>query len=264
MLLPQAWLRQRYLRRALRGYPLYDPPHKVEERLLSREKAIENFDYFMQVRQQRAAFFQSWLRRHFRVAATPDEGGVRALSRWGNRYAGLLLYHEGLGVKPRESYFTYAPPWTRAFVGCNVLIDMGIAYGEIILASCPKLHWDVDPISAVFPRMARVLKRESGMGFQRPKLAGFDDPGGDWDALRAVRDFAWQMERNAITFEGIRRLYGLHRDDRELILDELLNDFMAVRERYPAPKDANAPVNRMSREEYVQLIESENEEDDDE
>ena len=30
------WLRKRRLERALREYPLYDPPHKVEERLLSR------------------------------------------------------------------------------------------------------------------------------------------------------------------------------------------------------------------------------------
>ena len=40
MLLPHMWLRKFYLRRALRDYPLYDPPHKVEEYLLSREQAI--------------------------------------------------------------------------------------------------------------------------------------------------------------------------------------------------------------------------------
>src|ERR1700730_18045000 len=84
MLLPQMWLRKSWLRRALRDYPLYDPPHKVEEYLLSREQAFENFDYFMRVRQQRAAYFQRWLRRYFRVAITPDENGVKALNRWGN------------------------------------------------------------------------------------------------------------------------------------------------------------------------------------
>lgn len=42
--LPQAYLRRLWLRRALRDYPLYDPPHKVEERLLSKAKAKENFD----------------------------------------------------------------------------------------------------------------------------------------------------------------------------------------------------------------------------
>src|ERR1700730_12144481 len=109
MLLPQMWLRKSWLRRALRDYPLYDPPHKVEEYLLSREQAVENFDYFMRVRQQRAAYFQRWLRRYFRVAITPDENGVKALNRWGNKYAGLLLVAAPTG-HPTDCYFTYDPP----------------------------------------------------------------------------------------------------------------------------------------------------------
>jgi hypothetical protein len=263
LLLPQAWLRQHYLQRALRGYPLYDPPHKVEERLLSREQANENFDYFMRVRQQRAAFFETWLRRYFWVTLTPDEKGVRALNRWGSRYAGLLLYHEGPGVKPRISYFTYDPPWTGTYVRSNVLFDMGISYGEIIIACCPKLHWDVDPISAFLPRTARVLKRSSGMGFQRPTLAGFDDPGADWDALGVVYRFAWQIAHNAITFEDVWALYGSHREDRQLILEHLLNNFRALRERYPATTDPNHPLNRMSQEEYLRLVDSEADEEGD-
>jgi hypothetical protein len=47
---PQVKLRRFRLERALREYPLYDPPHKVEERLLASEKAAENFDYFMRMR----------------------------------------------------------------------------------------------------------------------------------------------------------------------------------------------------------------------
>jgi hypothetical protein len=35
MLPLRVWLRKRRLKRALQGYPLYDPPHKVEEQLLS-------------------------------------------------------------------------------------------------------------------------------------------------------------------------------------------------------------------------------------
>jgi hypothetical protein len=111
MLLPHVRLRNRRLRRALRGYPLYDPPHKVEERLLAREKAVDNFDYFMRVRQQRVDYFREWLRRHFGVTVTLDEKGVRALSRWGNKYAGLLL-DQRPGGDPTDSYFTYDPPWT--------------------------------------------------------------------------------------------------------------------------------------------------------
>jgi hypothetical protein len=49
--------RTRELERALGGYPLYNPPHKVEERLLTKEKAAENGGviniFFMQTRSLR-------------------------------------------------------------------------------------------------------------------------------------------------------------------------------------------------------------------
>ena len=151
MLLPQMWLRRVWLRRALRDYPLYDPPHKVEERLLSKEEALENFDYFMRVRQQRLAYFQDWLRRNLCVTLAPNKVGVKALNRWGNKYAGLLLT-AGPDGHPNNSYFTYDPPWTGENAGCNVLFDMGIALGEFIIVNCPKLHWALDPLSAMLPR----------------------------------------------------------------------------------------------------------------
>jgi len=104
MILPQIWLRKRWLERALRDYPLYDPPHKVEERMLSKEKATENFEYFMGVRLQRLAYLQGWLREHFGVKVTLDQKGMRALNDWGNKYAGLLLV-TGPDGHPTASYF---------------------------------------------------------------------------------------------------------------------------------------------------------------
>jgi hypothetical protein len=56
--------RKRELQRALGEYPLYNPPHKVELRLLTKERAAESFDYFMAVRLVRVAYPQSWLQRH--------------------------------------------------------------------------------------------------------------------------------------------------------------------------------------------------------
>ena len=56
MLLPKYWFRRLRLRRALTNYPVYDPPHKSEERILSEDKALANFKYFMDVRQARVAF----------------------------------------------------------------------------------------------------------------------------------------------------------------------------------------------------------------
>jgi hypothetical protein len=46
-----------------------------------------------------------------------------------------------------------------------VLFDIGIALSEFIIANCPKLRWDFDPISTVLPRRARQLKREPRSSF---------------------------------------------------------------------------------------------------
>jgi hypothetical protein len=125
------------LGRALHDYPPYDPPHKVEERRLPKEKAAENFDYFMRVRMQRVAQFRNWLQQHFAVRVTHDEEGVRALGRWGNDYAGWLLGRAADG-HPQSSdthyhaYYAYDPPWTGENAGMNVVFDMGITLGEAI------------------------------------------------------------------------------------------------------------------------------------
>jgi hypothetical protein len=254
MLLPQAWLRKLWLERALRDYPLYDPPHKVEERLLTREKATENFDYFMRVRLQRLAYFGDWLRRNFGVTITLDEKGVRALGRWGNRYAGLLL-DEGPGGNPTDSYFTYDPPWTGENAGYNVIFDMGITLGEAMIASCPKLRWDVDPISAILPRTARQLKRERGMSFQRPKLTGFDDPAGSVHPLHRVWGFAHNMACNMTTFDGINRYYTCPGDARQDIRNELLTSFKLVQGDYPTG-DRYGLRQQMSPEDYLSFVDA--------
>jgi hypothetical protein len=172
-LLPHMWLRKQWLTHALRNYPVYDPPHKVEERLLPKEQALENFDYFMRVRQERVAYFQKWLRRYFCTRIQANDKGVRALNRWARRYAGLTFLGNW---ERRNSYYTYDPPWTGAGAGCNVVFDIGIALGEFIIVNCPKLRWDMDPISAVLPKTARERQRFLGSGFQRPQLTGFDHP----------------------------------------------------------------------------------------
>jgi hypothetical protein len=254
MLLPQVWLRKFWLRRALRDYPPYDPPHKVEERLLAKEKATENFDYFMRVRQRRVAYFRGWLRRYFGVTITLDERGVRALSRWGNKYAGLLLDH-GPGGDPTDSYFTYDPPWTGENAGYNVIFDMGIMLGEAMIASCPKLHWDVDPISAILPRTARQLKRERGMSFQRPELTGFDDPVGTASPLHESYVFARQMMSNLTTREGAKLYYSCPSDVRKNIREQLLNSFNAVLRDYPAG-DPYRLREQMSPEDYLKFVDA--------
>lgn len=213
-LLPHMWLRKRWLTYALRNYPPYDPPHKVEERVLPKEKALENFEYFMSVRQARVAFFQKWLWRYFRTGVRANERGIRALNRWARRYSGLVF----VGSRERQiSYFTYDPPWYGVYAGCNVVFDIGITLGEFIIANCPKLRWAMDPTSALLPNTARESKRSFGTGYQRPELTGFDHPTWGKAPLASSYLFAVQMAR-ITTFWGLVHVPWVWRKDQTRLL----------------------------------------------
>jgi len=259
MLLPHMWLRKLWLRRALRDYPLYDPPHKVEERLLSTEKAAENFAYFMRVREQRLAYFRDWLRRYFGVSIEPDAKGVRALNRWGNKYAGLLIEERKQG-DPTPSYFTYDPPWTGENAGCNALFDMGITMGEFIIANCPKLYWAVAPTALLLPRTTRERKRDPGSSYQRPALTGSDSPSWSYEPLNDVYIFARQMQNNVTSFKASKSFNMLHKESRRLIREQLLNGFESTLKYYPAFDPHGLRV-EMSPDNYLRLIDSEDEDD---
>jgi hypothetical protein len=256
----RVWLRKSRLERALREYPLYDPPHKVEERLLSREVAAENFHYFMRVRLDRLAYFRDWLRREFGFRISLDEKGMRGLCRWGNKYAGLLLTKGSDGL-PTMSYFTYDPPWTGEHAGHNVVFDMGIMLGEAILANCPTLRWDFDPISAILPSTAKLLKRTPGVGFQRPVLTGYDNPVYRSKPLNEVEFFASQMMRHTTTVEGLKRFRGLHWQDRRRVCEQLLSDFRQAVKDYPEG-DPQKLRKKMGPEEYLQAVDSESDHED--
>jgi hypothetical protein len=88
---PRFWLRHWRVRRVLRGYPLYDVPNKKPERELPEAQARENFDYFMRVRLERLAFFQSWLRNNFSVDASLTPAGVHGVNRWVDQFGGGLI-----------------------------------------------------------------------------------------------------------------------------------------------------------------------------
>jgi hypothetical protein len=245
------WLRRFWLQRALRDYPVYDPPHKREERLLTKELARENFDYFMEVRQQRAEYFRDWLRRFFRVILTPDAKGIEALSRWGNKYVGLLLDTDSAG-NPTDSYFTYSPSWTGNNAGCNVVFDMGITFGEFIILNCPKLYWDVDPTSSILPRTTKARKRSPGMSFQRPVLTGSENPTWIGSPLHDVHGFAHQMIYLA-NYPDACRYYRSHKEDRRLVRDELLNNFNSTLNYYP-DFDPYQLRHSMSKSAYQNLV----------
>src|SRR5258708_37602086 len=88
MIHPRYWIKHAFARRALRGYPLYDVPHKRAEGKMSEAEAQQNFDYFMHVRLSRLAHFTDWLRNNFAVNAALDGEGLRAVGRWADDYGG--------------------------------------------------------------------------------------------------------------------------------------------------------------------------------
>jgi hypothetical protein len=248
----RVWLRKSRLERALREYPRYDPPHKVEERLLSREVAAENFDYFIRVRLDRLTYFRNWLNQQFSCKVSLDEKGIRALNRWGNDFAGLLLT-KGADGYPTSSYFTYEPSWTGENVGHNALFDLGIAFGEAILANCPKLRWELDPISAILPSTAKLLKKTPGMSFQRPLISGFENPAYEVAPLHKVREFAFDMMVNMTSAEGIRRFREFHRFNQRLVCDALINLYRQTLKNYPEG-DPVGLRRETGSEEYLKLI----------
>jgi len=244
----------RRLRRALEAYPLYDPPHKVEERLLSEELAVENFHYFMGVRLDRVAYVRDWLRQKFGYKVTLDEKGIRALSVWGNKYAGLLLKLRADGY-PTSSYFTYDPPWTDENVGHNVLFDLGITLGEAILANCPKLRWQLEP-SHLLPQTSRMLKRTSGMSFQRPQIGGYTNPVYRITPLHQVYMFAFDMLTNTTSVEGIKSFLQQPRFQRRLCLEQSVNFYLGALKEYPEGDPAGL-LREMGTEAYLKLSDDE-------
>jgi hypothetical protein len=231
--------------------------------LLGNEKAAENFDYFMRVRQQRIAYFRDWVQRHFGVMVTLDEQGIRALSQWGSEYAGFLLVRRA--DRPylidTTTYLTYDPPWTGENAGHNVLIDMGIVLGETIIAHCPRLHWDFDPISAVVPRLANQLKGFLGSDFQRPMLTGFDNPAYGKSPLLDLYRFACQMMQNMTTLEGLEKFYEKPRRESRRICDSLTDAYLDALKHYP-DGDPGGMRKELGDEKYLELIDAESEDED--
>lgn len=141
MIQPRYWIKHAVARRALRGYPLYDVPHKRLEREMTEAEAQENFDYFMSAWDSRLAYFKDWLRRIFSVKATLDGDGITAVSDWADEYAGGLIRNDS--HIPLEVWASYDPIWREAYAGFNVMTDIGIFLGEYLIAKRPRLAWEI-------------------------------------------------------------------------------------------------------------------------
>jgi hypothetical protein len=134
--------RRQSMRRALVGYPVYDPPHS--QRLpLSNEQGQENFRYFLEHREARMAALSAFLEK-FDVKMGFDDVGLAAVSAWCPGHFGSLARNLR-DHKTGQIFFMRLQPWTEQWHGLNVIFDLGIFVGESIIARNPRLHWAREP-----------------------------------------------------------------------------------------------------------------------
>jgi hypothetical protein len=178
------------LRHALGDYPVYEPPHKVEERRLPPDKAEENFEYFMSVRSERLAAFREWVESKFDVRLALDRNGVAALCDWSGLYGDLLFETDD----DLDSYYYYTKPWLGDCIGSNVVFDMTTFMGEVLIAQCPKLFWDVNPYILPYDtKLVSILKKDKGSGFQRPEITGFRNPLMKWNPFLEMGNYIFRF-----------------------------------------------------------------------
>ena len=182
-------LKSRKLSRPLRRRGM----EPTEERLPSKEKALENFEYFTSVRKERAGFFTKWPKDEFGA-------GLEASNRRMFRHGGLLLPPHAV----KTGYFTYDPTRRGEAAGCNVYA--GITFGELLVANCPKSRGKMDPKSASRPTKRSIRSAHSGRasgGRNRPdSTRAWGDCIGSRGLHVARIDFGkFQLERLGIAVE---------------------------------------------------------------
>ena len=148
----------------LAGYPLYDVPNKRAENILPEEKIKENFSYFMDVRKDRLAIVQEWMRDSFKIDLPMNGQGIYALEKWIKDFGGGLIDDNPQAMR---IFMSYSPNWIDAFAGYNVLMDIGIFLGEYLIRQRPVLFWEIN---------RPQLNEEgvfTGVYIGRPVLRGF-------------------------------------------------------------------------------------------
>jgi hypothetical protein len=173
------------MQRALKEYPLYDPPHKKDESCLPRAKAEENFEYFTNVREQRVAILRDFL-KGFGVDLDFSYRALRELNDWFFTYGGFMIYE--LTGPSMDQFMDYDPPWTEEWAGFNTLFDFFL--GEYARNSHDTLtYWAIGPGTQGYPK-------RGSWNFQRPVLVNFPkDDHGD-SPFRFVFDYSRNLRQN--------------------------------------------------------------------
>jgi hypothetical protein len=156
------WRDETRLRRALAGYPVYEPPHQGIEMLMDEREARENFEHFMSSRAERIEHLRGFLAPFGVPLAFSDETKT-ALDAWIARYAGFLYVRES-----GSSFLTRNPPWRGSRAGLNVVFDLAILLGEFAIHESDNLQWEM------YTDVPTGLRKQSE-SYQRPVIAGFPD-----------------------------------------------------------------------------------------
>jgi hypothetical protein len=157
------WRNEARLKRALTGYPLYNPPYQGVAKMLPEKDARENHEFFLAQKAARIealrCFFQP-----FGVALEFAKQTKDALDDWLATYAAFLYVSE-VGC----SFLTHSPEWTGVLLGLNVILDLGIFLGEFAIKENPALRWDMDRRTE--PGRMRIDDSISAHRYRRHKTA---------------------------------------------------------------------------------------------
>lgn len=219
------------------NYPIYDPPHKVEERRLPKEQALQNFQYFMDVRQRRVKDFHDWLATSFSVRASLDQGGIKNMLDWAESYAAILLPLKF--QRYNELFYGYSEAWDGEFRSINALFDLGTALGEYIIQERPCLSWSMEWSLSNYPgieerasgetlltlksreRDFRAIAREPFGGFRRPLIASLSDASVLLEPIHLVFNYSRLVMKQTITIEHFLDQISTPRrgrlEDREML-----------------------------------------------
>jgi hypothetical protein len=156
------WRDESMLRRALAGYPVYEPPHQAIEMLMGERQARENFDYFMSSRRERIERLRGFL-APFGVSLAFSDDAKTALDAWIARYAAFLYVRES-----GSSYLTRNPLWRGPRTGLNVIFDLATFLGEFATHESGNLYWT---LHTDVPTGLRTRDET----YQRPAIGGFRD-----------------------------------------------------------------------------------------
>ena len=123
------------IRRAIKDYPVYQPPHTGCSAMLSSVHLQENFDFFLSEKETRIAALRSFLSL-FKIELRIENS--EALGSWMERYGRHLV------AMPNDSLmcmFEHRPMWAGKYSLLNLINDIAIVAGQMIIVKNRDVYW---------------------------------------------------------------------------------------------------------------------------